>query len=71
MTSPMNFEQLVSLCQRTHDELCVRALRAVDAILSSGNGYSDIIFQNSNKGVPTVPNTVPGCSAAWPIASNR
>jgi len=33
MTSPMNFEQLVSLCQRTHDELCVRALRAVDAHL--------------------------------------
>ena len=29
----MNFEQLVDLCQRTHEELCFRAARVVDAHL--------------------------------------
>ena len=29
----MNFEQLVSLCQSAHEELCLRAARAVDAHL--------------------------------------
>jgi hypothetical protein len=33
MNSPMNFEQLVALCQLTHEELCIRAVRAVDAHL--------------------------------------
>lgn len=33
MDSPLNFEQLVHLCQRTHEELCIRALRVVDAQL--------------------------------------
>ncbi|SFL91119.1 Predicted nuclease of restriction endonuclease-like (RecB) superfamily, DUF1016 family [Desulfomicrobium norvegicum] len=33
MNSPRNFEQLVSLCQQTHEELYVRAVRVVDAHL--------------------------------------
>jgi hypothetical protein len=33
MNSPMNFEQLVSLCQQTHEELYVRAVRVVDVHL--------------------------------------
>ena len=33
MNTPMNFEQLVTLCQRTHQEIGVRAARAVDAHL--------------------------------------
>ena len=33
MNSLMNFEQLVSLCQQTHEELYVRAVRVVDAHL--------------------------------------
>jgi predicted nuclease of restriction endonuclease-like (RecB) superfamily len=33
MNSPMDFELLVSLCQLTHEELCVRAARVVDAHL--------------------------------------
>jgi predicted nuclease of restriction endonuclease-like (RecB) superfamily len=33
MNTPMNFEQLVTLCQRTHQEIGARAARAVDAHL--------------------------------------
>ena len=33
----MNFEQLVSLCQETHEELFVRAARVVDAHLVARN----------------------------------
>lgn len=33
MNTPMDFEQLVILCQRTHEELCIRAVRMVDAHL--------------------------------------
>jgi len=33
MTSPMDFEQLVTLCQQTHEEIQKRAVRAVDLSL--------------------------------------
>jgi predicted nuclease of restriction endonuclease-like (RecB) superfamily len=33
MSDSMNFEQLVTLCKRTHEELCHRAVRVVDAHL--------------------------------------
>lgn len=33
MNSPMNFEQLVTLCQQTHEEMQKRAVRAVDLSL--------------------------------------
>ncbi len=33
MNSPMNFEQLVTLCQQTHEEVQQRAVRAVDLSL--------------------------------------
>ena len=33
MSEAMNFDQLVTLCQRTHEELSLRAARAVDAHL--------------------------------------
>ena len=33
MNSPINFEQLVSLCHQTHEELFVRAVRVFDAHL--------------------------------------
>jgi predicted nuclease of restriction endonuclease-like (RecB) superfamily len=33
MNQPMNFEQLVSLCQQTHEEIQKRAVRAVDLSL--------------------------------------
>ena len=33
MNSPMNFEQLVTLCQQTHEEIQKRAVRAVDLSL--------------------------------------
>ena len=33
MNSPMNFEQLVSLCKQTHEEIQQRAVRAVDISL--------------------------------------
>ena len=33
MSSPMNFEQLVSICQQTHEEIQKRAVRAVDLSL--------------------------------------
>ena len=37
MSKPMNFEQLVNLCQQTHEELFVRAARVVDAHLVARN----------------------------------
>ena len=37
MSEAMNFDQLVTLCQRTHEELCLRAARVVDAHLVARN----------------------------------
>ena len=46
----MNFDQLVTLCQRTHEELCVRATRVVDAHLVVRNwlfGYYIAEFEQA------------------------
>jgi len=37
MTSPMNFEQLVSLCQQTHQQLVAAANRTIDTHLVARN----------------------------------
>ncbi len=37
MNSPMNFEQLVTLCQRTNENIATRAARSVDAHLVARN----------------------------------
>ena len=37
MNSPMDFEQLVTFCQQTHEELFVRAIRVVDSHLVARN----------------------------------
>jgi predicted nuclease of restriction endonuclease-like (RecB) superfamily len=50
MTSPMNFEQLVSLCQQTHEEIQKRAVRAVDLSLVIRNwlfGYYIVEFEQN------------------------
>jgi predicted nuclease of restriction endonuclease-like (RecB) superfamily len=50
MSVPMNFEQLVALCQNTHEELFVRAARAVDSHLVVRNwllGYYITVFEQA------------------------
>ena len=37
MTSPMNFEKLVSLCQQTHQQLVAAANRTIDTHLVARN----------------------------------
>jgi predicted nuclease of restriction endonuclease-like (RecB) superfamily len=52
MNSPMNFEQLVSLCQQTHEEIQRRAVRAVNTSLVMRNwlfGYYLVEFEQNGE----------------------
>ncbi len=52
MNSPMNFEQLVSLCQQTHEEIQRRAVQAVNTSLVVRNwlfGYYLVEFEQNGE----------------------